>query len=97
MQQHSRILENVESISRNQEKNIKRHVEQFSQTMDNKVQGMQHEYLSRVSMPNPELEAKLNKLASIVKFILLPVAILCCIILLLVNRIRHDIKHAKVL
>ena len=97
MQQHSRILENVESISRNQEKNIKQHVEQFSQTMDNKVQGMQHEYLSRVSMPNPELEAKLNKLASVVKFVLLPVAILCCIILLLVNRIRHDIKHAKVL
>ncbi len=97
MQEHSRILENVESISRSQEKSLKQYIEKFSQTLDNKVQGMQHEYISRVSIPNPELEAKLNKLASIVKFVLLPVAILCCLILLLVNRIRHDIKHAKVL
>ncbi|VEU21973.1 DEKNAAC102997 [Brettanomyces naardenensis] len=98
LNRQSELLENAEASSRTIGKSFQQQMENFGQTLDSKVSNMHAEYVSKVGlMQNPEVEAKLNGLASFVKIVFLPLVALCCIIVLLVARLRNDIKHAKVL
>lgn len=93
------LLENAELSSKSLGKSFQQEIQKMGANIDSKVSSIHESYSEKLSKgtSNPELEARLQGLASFIKMVLLPLVLICTAIAVLVFRLRSDIQHSKVL
>lgn len=97
IKRQTELIESMESVLGMQTKSFTQQLGDLGQGINSRVSDLHKDYINKVGSQAPELSARLEKLGSFTKWILVPVALLCCAILFLLSRLRNEIQHSKVL